>query len=230
MSVINIVGQPGNGKTIILAEKLLQTLEKYEKFYNKTGVIRKVYSNIHLAQQWEEYFSKWFVYWTDINLLSTLRECDVFIDEISGYFNSRDWEQMPRETREWLFLHEHYGVELVCCTQSWLTIDISFRRLTSELIYIEKWFGNARPSPTKPPPRWIYGLINLKHINRKSFEKEDWEFESDDIIGDFFWISRKKVNYYNTLQKVEFNRKFFLKHIDEKICLTCGHYEHIKPH
>jgi len=218
MSVINIVGQPGAGKTVILAELLLQTLEKYEKI----GLDRRVYSNIHLADEYERHYARTFHYWTDVNLLSALRDCDIFIDEIAGYFNSRDWENMPVETREWLFLHEHYGVELICCTQSWKTIDISFRRLTSQLLYLEKWFGNKRPTPTNPTVRFVYGLLNMKNVSRKCFDKEDWEFEFDDVIGEFRWISRKKINYYNTLQKVEFNRVHFAKHVAGKVCLTCG--------
>jgi len=220
MSVLNVVGLPGSGKSILFAEMILQTLDRNEKWYNKTGSTRLVYSNIRLSDFYEKRYNHFLRYWTDANTLYTLRDCDIFIDEIAGYFNSRDWETMAEETRQWLMMHEHYGCELFCNTQSWKTIEVSFRRLTTQLVHISKWLGCRRPSPTKPPVKFIWGLINSKNIAYRSFDDEEWEFQSEDVIGSFHLITKDKVAVYNTRQDLDFKKKYFAKHI-EKECRHC---------
>lgn len=221
MALLNIVGQPGSGKSLISAEHLLNTLDRNEKFFKKSGQTRLVYSNIRLSDELEKRYSHFLRYWNDRNMLHTFRDADIFIDEIAGYFNSRDWEKLSEETRLWLMLHEHYGIELYCNTQNWKTIDLAFRRLTTQLVHVNKWIGCRRPSPTKPPVKFIWGIVNTKNVSYKCFDEEEWNFQYDDILGDFFFITQARVGVYNTRQDLDFGHTQLAKHI-EKTCATCG--------
>jgi len=221
MSVINIVGLPGAGKSILFADYILQTLRRNEKFFQKSGITRLVYTNIALSDHVTAKYNHFIRYWTDRNSLFLLRDCDVFIDEIAGYFNSRDWENLSEETRTWLMMHEHYGIELFCNTQNWKSIEVMFRRLTTELIHINKLCGNRRPSPTRPPIKFVWGIINSKHVDPKCFDEEEWNFKYSDMIGSFHLITRDKIALYNTRQDLIFKSKFFAKHI-QKECAQCS--------
>lgn len=130
MPITIFTGLPGSGKSIRTAKAILFLLNRNKKWYKKSGTLRKVYTNIKLADHVEKKYDGFFEYWKDPEQLVEMRECDVIIDEIATYFDSTQWKELGLDIKRWLQLHRHYGIEIYGNTQTFSTIDISFRRLS----------------------------------------------------------------------------------------------------
>lgn len=57
----------------------------------------------------------------------------IAIDEAGIDFNSRKTKSLPQHTIKWFKLHRHYRCDLDVFSQSWDDMDITIRRLSSEL-------------------------------------------------------------------------------------------------
>ena len=62
----------------------------------------------------------------------------VMIDEAGIEYNNRKFKSLPQETIEWYKLHRHYGCDVDVFSQSWEDMDVTLRRLATQLWYICK--------------------------------------------------------------------------------------------
>lgn len=62
----------------------------------------------------------------------------VLIDEAGIEYNNRKFKSLPQKTIEWFKLSRHYKCDVDVFSQSWEDMDVTLRRLASELWYIRK--------------------------------------------------------------------------------------------
>jgi len=218
--IIVYTGKPGSGKSTRTADTFLTLMNRNFKWHAKTGVRRVVYSNLKLSAELEEKYKGFFAYWDDPVFLCKIRNCDVLWDEISVHLDATQWQNLPLELKRWLQQHRKLGIDIYGNTQDFAQIDISFRRLVSEVYILFKLCGSRDISSTKPPPKRIWGLILSRQIDPGSFEK-------DASKRKFMWfslmaITRELVHAFDTTQEIKPGKYPPLKHI-ERDCIeeTC---------
>lgn len=220
--MINIVtGLPGAGKSYYLAKTTIDLLYENRSWYEKTGIIRKVASNLKLNDDLEKEFSDFITYWSEVEEIPKLRDCDVVWEEMGVVCDARNWESMPLELKRWFQQHRHRGVEIYGNVQEFADIDVAVRRLTHNLIYLTKLVGSRDPSPTKPPVKYIWGFVLKTRLDPRDY-KEDMKFVSGRFSLDgFFWLNRKITEVYDMRNDIKAGKYPPLQH-RIRICEDCG--------
>lgn len=116
-------GNPGCGKTTLACRILFHEQLKgtYDHYYANFETKLAEYNSLRDLGHWT--FPK--------NSL-------VIIDEAGIEYNSRKYKTMDQKLIEWLKLHRHYGCDVIVISQSWEDVDITIRRLVSQLYYVKK--------------------------------------------------------------------------------------------
>jgi hypothetical protein len=212
-------GLPGSGKTLELAKVALQILKRNKKFFDESGIRRKIWSNVKFSEEVHEHYGDFIEYWTDLAQVEKLRDVDVFMDEMASYFDSTQWANMPLSMKRWLQLHRHYGIEVYGVTQEFAMIDISVRRLTNKVYILSKLFGSRDPSPTKAPVKKVFGLIVKWEVDPETFGEDKFNYKYQGF--ELGLIRRKYVDVYDTRAEIEMGAYPPLQHI-ERYCPVCG--------
>lgn len=206
MSIYFIVGLPHHGKSLYSAWKMQKILRRNKRWYKKTGKFRKVYTNLILDVKVIDKWKDYIVYWNDPLEISKLEDVDIFWDEVARHLDARDWDKLPIALKDFLQQHDKVGVDIYANTQTPMQVDIAFRRLCEGMWHIQKWFGSRRPSHTKPPVSYIWGLCVLRKVKRSSFSKEldmaEYEHEWLGIPFMFLWIDKWLCRWYDTRAKI----------------------------
>jgi len=200
MSIYAYTGLPGACKTTRLAQLLLAKLEVAQHIYNKTGFIRKVYTNIKLSPLIEKRYGTFIEYFIDVHDMVQWRQCDIFIDELSTYFDSQEWEKLPSGIKRYLKLHRHYNVMIYGIAQDFLTIDKNFRRLTKEMFYLHRVIGTKEPQPHEPAPKHPI-VFTIQY----SVDKKFWEFEKEGykyLNSQWHFFTKKDFQIFDTTQEL----------------------------
>jgi len=204
-------GHPGQGKSYMTARTVLDRLTVCKHWYKakKTKVPRHVAVNpkvMKLSLWVEKAFGLWpngFIqYYNGLKELHTLRQCDVFLDDMGTQFAARRWQEMTTDITDWFRLHEHYECDIYGNAQDFLDIDISIRRKTQRVVSLHKIMGSSRPGDSYPPIRFIWGIILKKHVHYSEMDKEAWK-RKESKLGWPVWISKYNCSIYDTLQKVQ---------------------------
>jgi len=218
--MINIfVGLPGSGKTLKLARISLRLFKRNTRYYKKTGIIRKIYSNVKYSEEIETKYKDYIQYWTELDELWKSRDADIIWQEMGAYLDSNDYKIVPRELKRWLQLHRHYGIDIYGDTQDFPMIDISVRRITNSVFRLAKVFGTRDKSATRPEIRYPIGLIlNLK-IDPETFaeDKQDYRYTGWKLE----FITPKICKVFDSYTELNYTSYPPLKHIN-RTCLTCG--------
>jgi hypothetical protein len=191
-------GLPGQGKTLKLAETLLEVLKRNKKWYKITKLKRKIYHNFDLNEKILKENPGYFVKWRSLVDLHSVRESDVFYDEIGLYYDSQQWEKVSFKSKRWLALHEHYGNELYGTAQSYGQVAIQFRRITTKLLLLRKIIGSRRPSKTKPPVKFAWGLCYCSILDPQTYDEKE-QTKQATFSFDFLFIKKSNTGIYNTL-------------------------------
>jgi len=208
-------GLPGSGKSLKLGQTAIDILYRNRKWHEKTGQVRKVYTNLKLSEAVEQEFSDLIVYWTDLRQLTALRDVDVLIDEVATYFDARLWETLSLEMRRWLSQHRKFGIEIYGTTQDFAQVDKAFRRLTSHLLYLSKLMGSGDISPTRPAPKFIWGLSLVRELDPTIYDEQKSKFASTGMPR-FMFITRSRTEVFNTRAEVKLSSALPLKHINRE--------------
>jgi len=100
-------GLPGSGKTTKLAQLALRKLKEAQRLERKYSYVRKVYTNIKFSKEIELKYERYIEYFEEIHSMHTWRDCDIFIDELAVYFDSREWESLPRSIKKFCSMTTH---------------------------------------------------------------------------------------------------------------------------
>jgi len=226
--IVIFTGLPGSGKSYKLGQTVVEILYRNRKHYLKEvdrhlkhpdvfpiPQVRHVWTNLKLKPDVEEEFSDYVRYWTDLRQLTILRDTDVVIDEVATYFDARLWETLSLEMRRWLAQHRKFGVEIYGTSQDFAQVDKAFRRLTSDLLYLTKIGGSRDISATKAPPRFIWGLVFVRHLDPTVYDEQKSKFAAAGFPS-FMWISRAGTEIFDTRAEVKLSSALPLKHIEKE--------------
>lgn len=201
MPITVISGRPGAGKSLLLSQKLLDTLARNERWYRKTEILRPVYTNLKLNSELTERYKIFIRYWKETKELYKIKDADVFIDEIATYFDATQWKETTPDVKRWLQQHRKLGVEIYGNAQDFSQVDIAFRRMTSDLFYLVKLISSRDTSPTRPPIKFIWGLSFVYKMNPVDY-KEDQK-ENKTSWNSFLMITRERTEVFDTRQEIE---------------------------
>jgi len=201
--IVVFTGLPGAGKSLKLASTVVDVLYRNRKYFQKTGSRRILYTNLSMSAEVLAEFDGFVKPWTELRELVALRDCDVVIDEIATYFDARHWEHMTLEMRRWLAQHRKFGIEIYGTAQDFAQADKAFRRLTSDLLYLTKLIGSRDISPTKPTPRWIWGIVLVQSLDPTVYDEQTSKFNKGGAIPRIMFISRQRASIFDTRAEVK---------------------------
>jgi len=220
-------GLPGSGKSLKLASVLVDVLYRNQKYYEKQlrlyqqgkiesePVKRQLWTNLQFTSKVHEQFPGYIQYWTDLRQLTPLRDVDIAIDEIATYFDARLWETLSLEMRRWLAQHRKFGIEIYGTSQDFAQTDKAFRRLTSQLFYLRKLIGSSDLSPTRPAPKYIWGICTLTELDPTIYDETISKFQRDGLPR-FMLITREATEIFDTRAEVKLSNALPLKHIERE--------------
>lgn len=218
-------GEPGQGKTYFMSEKLLDLIARNKRWFKKglTQDLRPIATNM-IISDWVKKIYPNIHYWEDLEELVQLKGADILFDDMSNYLDAQRWTDTPLVVKRWLRYHEHYGVEIYGNAQDFLTIDISVRRLTTQLYSVYKIIGSSRPGENKPPVKYIWGILLCREVDLKGLKNNPNVDETNLAyrgLPRFEWISKKVCSVFDTTQDFSSMKWPNLHHIVRE-CLTCG--------
>lgn len=210
-------GLESSGKTLKLAMMAMHILERNAKWKEKSGVTRPIISNIYFSHEFEKYADELkipIIYWENLYDLIKYDNCDVFIDEVGNYFDARMWTDLSLDVRRWLTQGAKSGVEIYGAAQDFAQVDKAFRRLVNHLYHITKLMGSRRPSATKPPVKFIWGICSMKELNPQGYDEEKSKFEAISPFNfSFFYIRKEFCEIFDTTQKIKKSKPVPFRHI-----------------
>jgi len=214
--IVIFSGLPGSGKSYKLGKTTVDVLYRNRKYHEKGGAKRILWTNLKLSSEVESEFAGYFEYWTELRQLTPLRDCDVVIDEVGTYFDARLWETLSLEMRRWLNQHRKFGIEIYGTAQDFAQVDKAFRRLTSDLLYLTKLAGSRDISATKPPPRFIWGIVLVRHLDPTVYDEQESKFATGGIPG-FMLLTRQGTQIFDTRAEVKLSAALPKMHV-EYVC------------
>jgi len=215
-----VTGLPGASKSYMAAQQAVEWVARNKKWYDRTGLMRVVRSNLDLSPAFKEQAGEFFQTWEDPEELPHMNNCDVIWEEMGAHVDSRSWEQLPMSLRRWLQQHRHRGVEIHGNCQDFSDIDVAVRRLTGRLMYLIKLAGSRDPSPTTPPIKFIWGLVLKFELDPKKY-KDDERFVGS-AFGGIEIIDRKGVELYSMFNDIKPGKYPPLQHRMRE-CKDCGY-------
>lgn len=222
-SKVIFTGLEGSGKSLRMARYVYYALRRNNRFLKKTGIPRPIYSNMHFSDSFHTLADKYgipIIYWKDIDELVGLSGCDVFIDEIGTYFDSRLWTELSLDVRRWIAQCDKNGVNIYGTAQDFAQVDKAFRRLVKQLYYVSKIAGSPRPHISYPPVRLAWGLFMLRSLDPRGYKEDEPKLDKTGFPS-FFLLHKEDYSIYNTNQAIEKSAPAPLKHI-ERSCPDCG--------
>jgi len=198
------IGKEGSGKTLLMGRDTKWIIDRNAKLFKKTGMVRVLRSNIAYSKSLEEYAESKGVpvmYWKDIEELEKFSECDLFIDEVGAYFDSRTFSDLPLSTRLWLAQAQKLGVHIYAGAQDWGQIDVSFRRLVSRLYEVKKVLGSRRPSKTIPAGKHPWAIILMYKV-APAASSDSTELATLSMLPEIFFAGKKAVGRFDTNARI----------------------------
>lgn len=213
-------GLESSGKSLQLAMTVSDIAYRNIRILKKFKIERMILSNMKFSDSFETFLNEncvKFKYWKDLEDLISYDNCDVIIDELGNYFDSRMWSELSLDVRRWLTQGAKSGIQIFGSAQDFAQVDKAFRRLVNELYLITKVIGSPRPSPSMPPVNKIWGLCIMQSLDPQGYNEDKKKFSSASLIPNFFFIERKYCEIFDTNQKIVRSAPPPLKHI-ERFC------------
>jgi len=189
-----ITGKPGAGKTLFMTYKALEMfllgLDVYANWkLDFSNYVEK--KKVDKEKLGKVYF------WSEIPELLHIKGGQIFIDEAQGYFDSREWLEMPPSAKQKFSAHRH---------------DIK-KDDDGNIIPLDVWAGVQHMSNIDKRIRDLgQHFIEVRNIFRKFFMTSYFELHDlkDDTVKrqavkrKFFMFSKLKAECYNTHEAVNF--------------------------
>lgn len=228
MAIFEVVeGAPGQGKSLYtaqLAQRLLERNLLWERKRQKrvaelearpdlsetqrrelAGLLsrprRKLYSNLRFSEAFERKWEGWIEYWVDAEDLTTCHDCDIIWDEIATELDSRNWVNLADEMKRFLSQYRKRGVDIYANTQDFSMIDVRARLMISGVKTLTKVIGSSDISSTKPPPKYIWGVVMVRTV--ENYRETSPDRKRYSFLPSFFLITRELVEIYDTRQDIK---------------------------
>jgi len=209
-------GLESSGKSLKLAMTVVKIAYRNAKWASESKKVRSIASNLRFSESFYDFVTNDLkipvVYWDNLDELIGMEQCDVVIDEVGNYFDSRLWQDLSLDVRRWLTQGAKCGIEIYGSAQDFAQVDKSFRRLVSELYEITKVIGSPRPANTRPPVTRIWGLCVVRQLNPRSYNEDKKQFAGGGVFPKFMFIQRKYCEIFDTTQKIKRSEYPALRH------------------
>lgn len=199
------IGKEGSGKTLFMGRDSYEVVFKNVSLYKKTGVMRPIISNIRYSDSFLIFARSKGVpvkEWQHISELEHFSECDLFIDEVGAYFDSRTYADLPLSTRLWLAQAQKLGVHIYAGAQDWAQIDVSFRRLVNRLYDVRKLLGSKRPSLSIPGSKTPWAIILAWKV-MPAASSDSAELRTISIFPDLHLFLKKSMHRFDTNARIK---------------------------
>jgi len=224
MAVFEIVeGAPGQGKSLYTARLVRQLLKRNKRWAAQGHETRMICSNIKFAEAFEEESRGFLHYWSDPDELTQFRDVDIIWDEIATELDSRNWVNLSVEMKRFLSQYRKRGVDIYANTQDFSMIDARARLMITRVRTLTKLIGSRDISTTKPPPKYIWGLVMIRDV--QNFRETDPEKKRFELVPSFMVIERESCEIYDTRQDITMGKPAPLKHT----VVYCEHYDAADP-
>ena len=189
-----ITGKPGAGKTLFMTYQALDMFLKGYHVYANWKLDFSEYVNnkrLHQHKLGKVYF------WSEIPELLHIKGGQIFIDEAQGYFDSREWQEMPPSAKQKFSAPRH---------------DIK-KDDNGQIIPLDIWAGVQHTSNIDKRIRDLgQHFIEVKNMFHLIFMASYFELQDlkDDnlrrraVKRKFFLFDQLKANCYNTHEAVNF--------------------------
>jgi len=225
-------GKESSGKSLKLAKVTKSLVIRNARWLKESGISRSIASNLLFSKKFEEFAKEKginIIYWSNLDELITLRDCDIIIDEISNYFDSRGWKELNLDVRRWMSQGAKVGIEMYTSAQDFAQVDVAFRRLINHLYKITKVIGSRRPSATRPPVTSIWGICAMSELDPLRFDDVNDKFAKISTYPSLFFITKETCEIFDTTQQILKSKPLYYKH-QERYCqeenCTYKHTEH----
>jgi hypothetical protein len=202
-------GLPGQGKTLKFADLAIDRLIRNKRRHVRRSKPRRAVAiNIKFAERIEAKFGLfadggYILYWRNVTELIKLRDCDIFIDEISTYFDRTTWESLTMETRAFFRLHRHYHIKIWGTTQSFGDVVLDFRRLVDRLFLVRKLFGSRDKEYADDVIKNIYGLIFYREVDKATFTATENVDMKTTGLPSWLFITKELTSVYDTSAELD---------------------------
>jgi len=231
MKVI-FTGLESAGKSYFLAAKARELVNRNATWHKRWGITRPIVSNLRFSTHFENKADEMHVpirYWNRLQDIAGIEECDLLWDEIGTFLDARLWANLSLDVRRWLAQSAKVGVNMYGTAQDFAQIDLSFRRLVSNLYEVRKIAGSMRPSRTKPPAGTPWALFNVAELQAQPYDEQNKK-----VVDNFWWLfgwhvlDLKTIDVFDTRQRQEKSPPMPLEHV-ERVCKECGkvHIAHL---
>jgi len=218
------VGLEGSGKSLMMARESVDNVYRNARWQRITGIPRPIIGNLAWSQWFIDFANSKGVEvkkWQHISDLPTLTECDLYIDELGTYFDSRSFADLPLNVRLWLAQAEKMGVYIIGGAQDFGQVDLSFRRLCKEVFEIKKVIGSRRPMKTAPPVKFPFGVCFKWRLDPRSFDGDQAEMKHIGLLPIPFLIRKKDLRVFDTSARVNLSEAPPLQKT-VRVCLEDG--------
>jgi len=215
-----IEGKPGQGKSLYTAMNVRRLLTRNKKWHAKTGILRPIVSNIKFSPQFEKEAGRFLEYWSTVHEITKLKDCDLIWDEIATEVDSRNFANLSAEVKRFLSQYRKRGVDIYANTQDFSMIDMRARLMVTHVSTLTKVIGSRDPSTTKPPVKYIWGLVLQREL--VDILSDDPHNKRYSLIPSIFFIEREYINMYDTRQDIPASPPLPFTHIERK----CDHVGH----
>lgn len=198
------IGKEGSGKTLMLGREAERIVYRNVHLFKKTGIMRPIVTNIEHSESFIAFADKKKVpmyRWRNIEDLEKLDECDLFIDEVGAYFDSRTFADLPLSTRLWLAQAQKLGVHIYGSAQDWAQVDVSFRRLVNRLFEVKRIFGTRRPSKTLPGGKFPLAFGLMWRLNPVS-ESDTGKVKTLSFLPSLVVMTKRDTKRFDTNARV----------------------------
>ncbi len=190
-----ITGKPGAGKTLFMTYK---ALDMFLKGYDVYANWKLDFSNFIASKKKLDTTKLGRVYfWSEIPELLSIKGGQIFIDEAQGYFDSREWQNMPPSAKQKFSAHRHdvkkdkHGntipLDIWAGVQHTSNIDKRIRDLGQHFAEVRNIFKRVFMIS-------YFELRDLKddNVRRRAVKRK------------FFLFNKRKADCYNTHEAVNF--------------------------
>jgi hypothetical protein len=204
-----IEGKPGQGKSLYTARIARKLLKRNQKWYEKTGVLRPICSNIKFSDSFEEEAGQFLQYWSRVEEITNFKDIDLLWDEIATELDSRNFANLSEDLKRFLSQYRKRGVDIYANTQDFSMIDLRARLMVTRVATLNKIIGSRDPSPTKPPVKNIWGLVVVRDV--ENILADDAHERKYSLVPSFFFINKEDIEIYDTRQDIPLSPPLPLK-------------------
>lgn len=222
------VGLESSGKSLLIARESVWNVLRNERWNKKTGKSRPIVGNVPWSSEFYSFANSRGVEvrrWQHIHELVDFHGCDLYIDELATYFDSRLFADLPLNVRLWLAQAEKMGVQIVGAAQDFAQVDKSFRRLCKEVYEVRKKIGSPRPMENAPPIKHVWGVCFKYKLDPQSFLGEQVEMKTLGLPKPFL-IRSRDMKWFDTSARVSLSEPPPLQRIQRHWYLPDGSVGH----